>query len=83
MNLETLADTAFVLRKAQIGRDAAERLRQDGNRAAIVIAFPDVARPLGRGYATFYPVGANGRHFDAKVTVTATQTTPSDLIQRV
>ena len=80
MKFETLADTAFVVRKTQIGCNAAERLGKDRNRAAIVIAL-EVAPLLGGGYAAFYPVGTNGRNFDANVKVTAPQTTPADLIQ--
>src|SRR5262249_4620829 len=81
MDLEALSDAAFVVRQAQIGRDAAEGLRQDGNGGAIVIAL-GVARPLRRGNAAFYPVGANARQLDAKATVAATQISPLDLIQR-
>jgi len=71
MNFETLSDTPRVVRETQIGRDAAERLRKDGNRATIVIAV-GVARPLGRWHAALKPVGANGRQLNANVTVTAT-----------
>ena len=71
MNFETLSDTPCVVRETQIGRDAAERLRKDGNRATIVIAV-GVARPLGRWHAALKPVGANGRQLNANVTVTAT-----------
>ena len=46
MNFEALSDTPSVVRETQIGRDAAERLRKDGNRATIVIAV-GVARPSG------------------------------------
>lgn len=81
MNLETLSDTQCVVRETQISRDAAERLRKDRNRAAIVIA-AGVARPLARWHASFKPVGANGRQLNAKVTVTATQIPVADLIQR-
>jgi hypothetical protein len=81
MNFETLSDTSCVVAETQISRDAAERLREDGNRAAIVIAV-GVARPLGRWHAPFKPVGANGRQLDAKVTVTATQIPVADFIQR-
>jgi len=81
MNLETLSDPSCVIRETQIGRDAAERLGEDGNRAAIVIA-AGVARPLGRWHATFNPVGTNGRQLNAKMTVTATQILPADFIQR-
>jgi len=35
MNFETLSDTPRVVRETQVGRDAAERFRKDGNRAAI------------------------------------------------
>jgi hypothetical protein len=81
MNFETLSDTPCVVRETQIGRDAAERLRKDGNRAAVVIAV-GVARPDGRCHAAFQPVGANGRQLNAKVTVTATQIPPADFFQR-
>jgi len=81
MNLETLSDPTLIFREAQIGRNAAERLRKDGNRAAEVVAV-EVARPLGRWHAAFYPVGAHGRQFDTKVTVTITQIPLADLIQR-
>jgi hypothetical protein len=80
MNFKTLSDTPCVVRETQIGRDAAERLRKDGNRAAIVIAV-EVARPLGRWHAALKPVGANGRQLNANVTVTATQIPPADFIQ--
>jgi len=81
MNLETLSDTAGVVRETQIGRDAAEGLGKDGNRAAIVVAL-GVAGPLGRGDPAFYPVRTNVRQFNANVTVTATQIRLTDLIQR-
>jgi hypothetical protein len=81
MNFETLSDAAFVDRDTKICRDAAERLRKDGNRGTMIIAIGG-ASPFDRGHSTFYPVGANGRQFDAKVTVTATQIPPADLIQR-
>ena len=71
MNFETLSDTPCIVRETEIGRDAAERLRKNGNRAAIVLA-ARVARPLGRWHAAFNPVGAHGRQLNAKVTVTAT-----------
>jgi len=71
MNFETLSDTPCVVRETQYSRDAAERLRKDGNRATIVIAV-GVARPLGRWHAALKPVGANGRQLNANVTVTAT-----------
>jgi len=71
MNFETLSDTPRVVRETQVGRDAAERFRKDGNRAAIDIA-AGVARPLGRWHAALKPVGANGRQLNANVTVTAT-----------
>jgi len=81
MNLETLSDTPYVVCETQIGRDAAERLRKNGNRAAIAIA-AGVARSLGRWHAAFNPVGADGRELNANVTVTATQILPADFIQR-
>jgi len=80
MNFKTLTDTPCVVRETQIGRDAAERLRKDGERAAIVIA-PAVARPLGRWHAAFNPVRAQVGQLNAKVTVTATQIPPPDFIQ--
>jgi hypothetical protein len=63
MNFETLSDAAFVDRDTKICRDAAERLRKDGNPGAIVVAM-GVASSLDRGHTTFYPVGADGREFD-------------------
>jgi hypothetical protein len=81
MNLETLPDAAFVDRDTKICRDAAERLREDGNRGGVVIAI-GVASPFDRRHTTFYPIGADGRQLDAKVTVTAAQKPPADLIQR-
>ena len=81
MNFEALSDTPYVVRETQIGRDAAERLRKDGHRTAVVIA-AGVARPLARWHAALEPIGANGRHLNADVTVTATQISPADFIQR-
>src|SRR5690242_11672775 len=81
MNFETLSDAACVVRETKIGRDAAERLRKDGDRAATVIA-AGIACPFGRWHAAFDPVGAKGRKFNANVTVTATQIAPADFIQR-
>jgi hypothetical protein len=81
MNFETLSDAAFVDLHTKICCDAAEGLRKDGDRATIVIAM-GVASPFDRGQTTFDPVRADGRQFDAKVTVTATQIPLADLIQR-
>ncbi len=81
MNLETLSDTAIVVRETQIGRDAAEGLGEDGNRATIAVSL-GTARPLGRGHVALEPVGANGRQLNADVTVTAAQIPLADLIQR-
>jgi hypothetical protein len=71
MNFESLSDTALVARETQIGRDAAERLCQDGDRTGIIVAV-GVARSLGRRHAALKPVGADGRQLNTKVTVTAT-----------
>src|SRR5215472_14468179 len=81
MNFESLSGTALVVRETQIGRDAAERLRQNRNRAAIAIAL-EVLRPFSHQHPAFHPVGTKGRQFDTKVTVTAAQPAPADLIQR-